>query len=256
MGQEGFQHLPAADNEVFQLVVLMVHPGAPGRGVAVDPIDGHDPVQIPDLPVEPQPQGVGLVGKAVAVGHMVKVLGVFQDLRPGGEGAGVIGLGRPGQDQLHGQVPVLSVVQQGPVRGRAVAKMQQRVVHTGAVVRVALQKVHLPLQAAVVAPVVVPFADADVLAPGVGEEVFGVEVAALGENVLLHKKGPHNAGVTQGIVPDDLRRAVGGGVVADQDLKGEVRLLAQKAVQGLGNVLLMIIGRAQDGHHAAAFFHV
>ena len=256
MGQEGFQHLPAAHNEVFQLVVLVVHPGAPGRGVAVDPIDGHDPVQITDLSVEPQPQGVGLIGKAVAVGHMVKVLGVRQNFRPGGEGAGVIGLGCPGQDQLHGQVHVLPVVQQGPVRGGAVAVVQQRIVHAGAVVRVALQKVHLPLQAAVVAPVVVPFADADVLASGVGEEVFGVEVAALGENVLLHQKGPHNPGIPQGVVPDDLCRAVGGGVVADQNLKGEVRLLAQKAVQGLGNVLLMIIGRAQDRHHAAAFFHV
>ncbi len=52
--------------------------------------------------------------------------------------------------------------------------------------------------------------------------------------------------MARGVLGDDLGGPVGGAVVADQQLEGEVRGLAEDAVQGLPDEGRLVVGDAQD----------
>ena len=120
----------------------------------------------------------------------------------------------------------------------------------------ALQKVHLALELGHIRPAVVPLAEGGILAPGVGEEDLVVDVPALGVQVLLEVKAAYLVGVLRFVLPDDGGGAVGGDVVADQDLIGKIRLLAHHAVQGLADIVLVIVGGAEHRDHDGCFHAV
>ena len=109
-----------------------------------------------------------------------------------------------------------------------------------------VQKVHLALELFGIGPAVVPLAGGQVLAPGCREEHRVQGVDPLGKQVLLLEEGVDDMGVFLRVFPDDGGGAVGGGVVADQYLEGKIGALTYKALQGVPDIFLMVIGHA--GH--------
>ena len=235
---------------------MPVHAAGPGRLIAEQPVHRHAPVNEPDPAAEPQQQRPGIVGKAVGRGRPVEVRRLNNDLPPGHQGTGVISVDGPVDYVFVKHLMVAPAGDQQLVRPAAVAVVQRGVVHAGAVVRVALQKVHLPLQLALVRPVVVPLTEGEVFPPGIGVENILVDIAdALGKLILLLVKGADDLRVLFFVLPDNGRRAVGGGVVVHQHLKGEAGFLAYKALQRGTDVLLVVIGRAKDGNKAVVLVH-
>ena len=118
------------------------------------------------------------------------------------------------------------------------------------------QKVCLPLQLAVIRPVVVPLAEGKIFAPGMGKENVLIDIAdALGKLVFHLVKGTDDLRVLLRELPDNGRCAVSGGVVVDQHLKGEAGFLAHKALQGGADILLVVISCAKDGNKAVVLVH-
>ena len=66
--------------------------------------------------------------------------------------------------------------------------------------------------------------------------------------VLGPEDRPEQVRVAVGILLDDQRRGIGRGIVGDDDLHGEVRLLGDKAVEGLADVGLVVVGGRHHAH--------
>ena len=156
------------------------------------------------------------------------------------------GMGHAEEHILKLYITVGTVAQETVIGLPAVAGVDQRVVHTGRILRVRLEKIHLALQLRGIRPVVVPFTQGDVLAAGGGIEHLQTQVLALGVEVHVLVKGADQPGIAGGIVLQDGTRAVRGGVVVDQNLHGKIHALHQKAFQRVAQVGLMVIGQAAD----------
>ncbi len=92
------------------------------------------------------------------------------------------------------------------------------------VIGMALEKVHLQLQLARVGPVIVGFAVGDVTAARFGKQV-GNAGQALAVLIDLLIEGPNDCRMPLGVLRDDARCAICGGVVVDQDFVAEAGLL-------------------------------
>ena len=95
----------------------------------------------------------------------------------------------------------------------------------GGVVGVTFHKIVLQLQFIGIGPIVVALAEGDILAARVWIKVQLIDVEPPGIQVFFQEKGPDKRGETLFKFPDDGSRAVGRGVVADEDLVGEAGLL-------------------------------
>ena len=118
-----------------------------------------------------------------------------------------------------------------------------------------VQKVHLALELFGVGPAVVPLASGQILSPGRREEHRVQGVDPLGKQVLLLVEGTDDVGVFLRIFPDDGGGAVGGGVVADQHLKGEIGALAHEALQRIPDIGFMVIGHTGHGELDGCLVH-
>ena len=98
---------------------------------------------------------------------------------------------------------------------------------------------HLLGQLQRIDPVVVSLAQCEVLA---ASGTQGVGEVRVGTDVLGPEDRPEQMRVAFGILPDDRRGGVGRGIVGDDDLHGEVGLLGDKAVEGLSDVSLVVVG--------------
>ena len=156
------------------------------------------------------------------------------------------GEGHAVADILEADIAVLGVIEKRPVLPVSAAVVQHGVVHTGGVFGVGFQKVHLPLELCRFRPVVVPFAQGDILPAGLGVEYLQTQILALGIEVHRLVKGADQVGILRFIFTHDLRRTVGGGVVIDEDLDGEVHFLHEEALQRVAEIILMIIGQTAD----------
>ena len=145
---------------------------------------------------------------------------------------------------LKGDVPVSVLRKQDLVR--LIRKAADAVVHTRGILRVGIQPVHLKLQLFRVVPVVVPLTDGDILAPAGREKHHVIEVNTPGVEILCLIEGPDDLRVSGCVFPDDVPGAVGGGIVVYQHLKGKIRLLIHETVQGLAQILLMVVCGAED----------
>ena len=113
------------------------------------------------------------------------------------------------------------------------------------VIGVGFEEVHLLLQLERVDPVIVALAIGDVLAAGPVEQRREAPATQLVLVVLMNHR-LDEVRVLLGVALDDLCGAVAGGVVVDQDLEGERGALRQEAVQGLLDVVDLVVGRASD----------
>ena len=121
-----------------------------------------------------------------------------------------------------------------------------------------LQKIHLLLQLQRVRPVVVAFAEGDILAAaheaGVGALKAAGGAAVDGDVVFAAMEEEADlVGVTVGVGLADLPRAVGGFVFADEDLDGEVRLLHEHAVEAVADEVGVLVGADLDRHHGLGY---
>ena len=225
--------------------VKLIGGGIAGAAVGDVAVGAHGLLQAEDPSVQQQRQDEHTVKGPLGRGHHQRVVGGIPGENIPHQQRGQL----PGQDAaeevVHG-VFFIAALRVGLAGGDAVF------VHHGAVVghrqigRVGLQKVHLPLQLMAVRPEVVAVQIGDIFAPDAGQHRLQQRLCAPGKLVFLFQNGPDDAGIPGGVLPDDGGAAVGGGVVMDQHLKGEIRLLGQHAVQGGGQVFFMAVA---DGHH-------
>ena len=94
-----------------------------------------------------------------------------------------------------------------------------------------IQPVHLPLQLFRVVPVVVPLAEGDVFAPRRREEYRVIDIDAPGIEIFLLIEGPDDVRMLCRVLPQNVRRRIRRGVIADENLVGEIRFLRKEAVQ-------------------------
>ena len=111
-----------------------------------------------------------------------------------------------------------------------------------------LKEVDLELEFVGVGPVVVAFTEGDVFGTGVHGSVHDAANGAVVLAILVFGlvDGFDDVGVFLGVFADDGGGAVGRGVVMDDGLEGESRLLHHEAVQALAQERLMVINRTTD----------
>ena len=150
---------------------------------------------------------------------------------------------QPFQEHIQRELPVGELF--GRIDAGSLNAAVQAGLHPGChsqVFRMAFEKIHLLLQLVIVDPIVVAREIHQILAfaERAHPEHIGRETNILfvhiqvNEVVLLH------------IAADDRDRPVLGAVVGDHDLIGEIHLLAQNAVQRLGDIFFMEVGRHID----------
>ena len=116
-------------------------------------------------------------------------------------------------------------------------------------VRMRLQRRHLLRELVRVGPVVVALAQRHIAAPDQRIQEGLRDADPPGILVLRLVDAPDQAGEELFVMPDDVRRAIGGGVVVDDHLEAPRRLLRGEPVEGVADVVCMIVGQADDGDH-------
>ena len=212
----------------------------------MDAVDRHALLETADRAVDIHPEGVRMIAEAIAQADIEKVLGICDNGFFRDDGARVEGKGHTVADILEAHVAILRVRKQRPVLPVPAAVVQHGVVHAGGVFRMSLQKIHLPLELHGIRPVIVPFAQGDILAARLGIQHLQTQILPLGIEIHGLIKGTDQLGIFCGVFAHDLRRRVGRGVVVDENLNGEVHLLHEKALQRVAEVILMIIGQTAD----------
>ena len=116
------------------------------------------------------------------------------------------------------------------------------------IVGVGLEEVDLDLEFVGVSPVVVPLTLGNVFGTGVDGGVHYADERAVMLAVLIFglEDGFDDVGVFLGVFADDGGGAVRRGVVMDDGLKGERRLLHHEAVQALAQIRLMVINQTTN----------
>ena len=111
-----------------------------------------------------------------------------------------------------------------------------------------LKEVDLELEFIRVGPVVVALTEGDVFGTGVDSCVNNAAYGAVVFAVLIFGlvDGLDDVGVFLGVFADDGGGAIGRGIVVNDGLEGEGRLLHQKAVHALSQKRLVIINRATN----------
>lgn len=106
----------------------------------------------------------------------------------------------------------------------AVIIEDERVVISDDVIRMSFEKVHLLLQFLRIGPVVVGFAVGDVTTARFAKQARDAS-SALAVLIDLLIEGPNDRRMPLGVVRNDARGSVCGGVVVDQDFVPEIGLL-------------------------------
>ena len=117
------------------------------------------------------------------------------------------------------------------------------------------QIAHLRRQFAGIAPVVIAVHQGDILAPRARKvENAGDILPPLPVLVLPLQDRKYLVRVARGIAPQNLRGAVGRGVVVDQYFNVKIAPLGEKAIQRLPKVVRVVIADRADTDERALFF--
>ncbi|CKR56897.1 Uncharacterised protein [Mycobacterium tuberculosis] len=111
--------------------------------------------------------------------------------------------------------------------------------------RMPVQVLYLLGQLQRIGPVIVAFAQCEVLATSGGQHILEIGVDT---DVGLPQDRPKQLRIAGGVLSYDPRGGVRGGIVSDDHLDGELGPLGGEAVQGLANVLLLVVGDRDDTH--------
>ena len=114
--------------------------------------------------------------------------------------------------------------------------------------RTGIHSICLSLEFQGIRPIIVPFAESYVASPH-QREAEGLDNGhTLRILVFFLENRPEKGGVPLYVLPDDIGRAVGGGVVMHHHLEGEGGLLAYEAFQRIPDIGCLVIRKADDGY--------
>ncbi len=121
---------------------------------------------------------------------------------------------------------------------------------TDGIIGVCLHEVDLALELEGVGPIVVALAIGYVFAPSSGVVEVDVHLASIATSVLVlgFVKGKDEVGVLGCVLAYDVVGAVGGGIVVDEYLDGEVGLLRQDSVEAVADVVCVVLCVAADAY--------
>lgn len=135
-----------------------------------------------------------------------------------------------------------------PHRSDTTLKLFKNIIaaEAGAVVRMSFHKIELDLQLVRVAPEIIAFANRDVFAPSPGKIVNKIYPYTLGILILRLVDRSDDLRILRFVLADDVGGIVGRGVIVNQDLKREFRLLHDKSFQTIANIRTVIVSYAAD----------
>ena len=224
-------------------VHLGVGVGPAPDGAAVLAVDGHRALHVVDASVG----GVEHVDGVVVGAHLREPVGQAAEEAAAEQGGDVRDVVAPGQVA---DVRVRLLVSVAQALGAVVGVVVDDAVEAGREVGMRVQEVGLALQLRFVRPEVVALADGDV---GAAAQVVGGHEVADEAQVLLavHEHDAFRVAQFPRLAP--FGRAVGAGVVADDQFEVEVRLLQHDAADGLVDIVFLIVRQHQDADFGAVF---
>ncbi len=224
-------------------VHLGVGVGPAPDGAAVLAVDGHRALHVVDASVG----SVEHVDGVVVGAHLREPVGQRAEEPAAEQGGDVRDVVAPGQ-VADVRVRLLAPVAQA--LGAVVGVVVDDTVEAGREVGMCVQEVDLALQFRFVRPEVVALADGDV---GAAAQVVGGHEVADEAQVLLavHEHDAFRVAQFPRLAP--FGRAVGAGVVADDQFEVEVRLLQHDAADGLVDIVFLIVRQHQDADFGAVF---
>ena len=111
-----------------------------------------------------------------------------------------------------------------------------------------LQGFHLLAQLVWIGPIVISLAESDIASADQREQEGLRDGDALRILVLRLVDSPDAGGIAGFVVADDVRRAVGRGIVVHENFDPEGRPLGHETLEGVADQSGLVVSQADDGH--------